>query len=302
MDLSGLLDLFGYSIYSPEMAQTLEQCGISHPAGKKLKLYDSLESPSGGLSLWFWWKEYYREQIAEPQGTVEPDGRGQGSQELVFYEVRFTPEQLDNVPLPFGLRFPATPDSVLEAMGRKPFSKTKNYVGESVWTYYEDRYELLVIFDLTGTAVRCFKMIALTRKVRQKIDFLENLKEQKPNIQPERIPEIEALLQHTPVAAWRRRMKSGDTQFTSESLKAAEPLFADFLEAVCKATARKNPKSIYTAVTKATKAFNKFARNHPGVIETEEREEIVIFFNQAVKRTGFDLDPAFDLTEEHRAW
>jgi hypothetical protein len=243
-------------------------------------------------------KGYYREQIGEPQGTIEPDD----SSEVVLYELRLRPEGLTGATLPFGLTFPATPDSVTEAMGRKPFSKAKNVLGEPFWKFYDDRFELLVIFNAEDQQVACYKIIALGRKERQKLDLLENLKEQKKNILPERIPDIEALVQQLPTAAWERRMKSGDAQITPEVIEASRQVFEAFLAGVAKATKTRNAKSIYSAVTKATKAFNKVARQHPGFVETMEREEIVDFFNKTVQTTGFELDSSFDLTEEHRSW
>jgi hypothetical protein len=97
-------------------------------------------------------------------------------------------------------------------------------------------------------------------------------------------------------------MKSGDMQINAEAVEASEQVFEAFIAGVCKATKTRNAKSIYTAVTKATKAFSKVARQHTGFIETTEREEIVDFFNAAVQLTGFQLDPSFDLTEGYRSW
>ena len=85
-------------------------------------------------------------------------------------------------------------------------------------------------------------------------------------------------------------------------MDTSRPVFDEFIEAVCRAARRRNAKSICTAVTKATKAFNKIADKHPGFIETLEREEIIDFFNKAVLLTGLEFDPSIDLTEEHRAW
>ncbi len=298
MDFSGILNSFGYSVYSPEIDDLLQQCNASCSNKAELELYDSIISESLGVALWFWWKGYYRDQIADPHGTVELDD----SHEVVLYELRFTPRGLAQAKLPFGLSFPASPESVTEALGRKPFTKIKNVMGNPVWTYYEGAFELLVIFDSGGKAVESFKIIALGRKERQKIDLLENLTAQKPNILPERIPDIETLIASAPTVAWERRMKSGDKQVTAEAIEASRPVFEDFIAAVCTATNSRNAKSIYAAVKKATKAFNKVSRQHKGVIETGEREEIVEFFNRVVGLTGFQFDPSFDLTEEYRSW
>lgn len=298
MDLSDILDLFGHSVYDPRIDALLEKCDASCDDKSLLDRYASIDSKSLGVSLWFWWKGYYRDQIAEPLGTVEPDD----SMEVVLYELRLTPQGLANAKLPFGLSFPATPDSVTEAMGRKPFSKSKNFVGEPFWTYYDDRFELLVIFEANGEAVRCYKIFALKQHERHKLQLLESLKEQKRNILPERIPEIESAIDRLPTSAWERRRKAGDKQFTVAGITAVRQVFEAFIASVAKATKTKNGKSIYTAVTKATKAINKVARQHPRLIETMEREEIIDFFNATVRLTGFELDESFDLTEEHRSW
>ena len=298
MDLSGILDLFGHSVYDPQIDALLKKCSASCDDKSQLERYASINSTSLGLIFWFWWKEFYREQIAEPLGAIEPDN----SEEVVLYEVRFTPQGLARASLPFGLSFPATPDSVINALGRKPFSKSKNFLGEPVWTSYDDKFELLVIFEADGKEVRCFKIIALKRNELRKLQLLENLKEQKKNILPERIPDIEALTNQLPTIAWERRMKSVDAQATPEAIEAARQVFKALVTGIAKATTTRNAKSIYTLVTKATKAFNKVARQHPGFIETMEREEIIDFFSTTVRLTGFELDPIVALTEEHRSW
>ncbi len=298
MDLSGILDLFGYSVYDPQIDAMLEQCDAACEDKSQLKRYASIESRKLGITFCFWWKEFYREQIGDPKGTVEPDN----SEEVILYEVRFGPKGLAKAELPFGLRFGASPEAVTGALGRKPFSKSKNVAGKPIWTFYDDKFELLVIFTEDGKKADCFKIWALKQADRQRVQWLENLKEQKKNILPERIPEIEALIERSPTLAWERRMNSGDAQITPEAIEASRQVFEAFIAGVCKATKTRNAKSIYTAVTKATKAFNKVARQHAGFIETMEREEIVDFFTAAVQLTGFELDSSFDLTEEYRSW
>lgn len=298
MDLSGILELFGHSVYDPKIDNMLQRCNASCDNKSELKLYDSSNSQTLGVEFWFWWKGYYRDQIGDPQGTVEPED----STEVVLKEVRLMPEGLENTALPFGLSFPATQDSVIEALGRKPFSKSKNFAKEPFWTYYEDGFELLAIFNADGEEVRCFKIFAMKRKERQKIAFLESLTDQKKNILPDHIPEIEASLSKSPLSAWEQRMNSGDSQISTATIEASRQVFEEFVEAIAKAVKRKNAKSLYTAVTKATKAFNKIARQHTGFIETLEREEIVEFFNAVLQLTGLQFDPSFDLTEEHRSW
>lgn len=298
MDLSDILSFVGHSVYAPQIDALFKRCNASCGDKAELDLYDSVKSESLGVELWFWWKGYYREQIAEPQNTIERAD----SKEVVFYEVRLTPPGLADSALPFGLSFPATSESVVAAMGRKPFSKTKNFFGEAVWTYYEDAFELLVIFDKSAEQVRCFKIIAMGRDMRKKIDLLENLQEQKQNILPERIGDIQEFIDQSPTVLWENRMKSGDSQITASALEDSREIFVAFIAGVCKATKTRNAKSIYAAVKKATKAFNKVARQHPGFIETLEREEIVSFLIETVQLTGFQIDPTFDLTEEYRSW
>ena len=298
MDLTGILELFGYSVYDPQIDAMLERCDAACEDKSQLKRYASIESRKLGISFWFWWKEFYRRQIGDPKGTVEPDD----SEEVVLYEVRFGPKGLTKAKLPFGLRFGASPEAVTDALGRKPFSKSKNFANEPIWTFYDDKFELLVRFTKDAKKVDAFKIWALKQADREKVQFVESLKEQKKNILPERISDIEASIQQLPTTAWEKRMKSGDEQITSEAIEASREVFAAFIANVSKATKTKNAKSIYTALTKATKAFNKVARQHRGFIETMEREEIVDFLHDTLRLTGFEIDPGFDLTEEYRSW
>ena len=96
MDLSGILALFGHSVYDPQIDALLQQCNALCEDKTQLKLYDSIKSKSLGVEFWFWWKGYYREQIGEPIGTVESDE----NKEVVLKEVRLMPAGLENAILP----------------------------------------------------------------------------------------------------------------------------------------------------------------------------------------------------------
>lgn len=298
MNLAPTLDLFGWSLHSTPVQRVLSECGAAVPAGQKLERYSPVKSDTLGIEFWFWWKEYWREQIAPPQGETLPPG----GEELVLYELRLTPEGLAGAALPFGLTFPASPESVEQAFGTNPFSKSKNVLGEPIWTFYVAGKEVLVIFEKNGAQVRCFKIIALKRLEQQKLDFLASLPQQKPNLRPEQVPQIEALASASPARAWEQRRLAGDRQFSAAAIADAEPLFAEFLASVAQATQARNPKGLYNAVIKTTKAINKFAKQHRRCIETLEREEIVAFLIQALTLSGLRFDPQFDLTAEHRAW
>lgn len=298
MNLVPALDLFGWSLHSPPVQRFLAECGAAVPTGQKLERYAAVKSDILGIEFWFWWKEFWREQIAEPQGEALPPG----AEELVLYEIQLMPAGLAGASLPFGLTFPASPESVAQAFGAQPFSKAKNVLGEPYWTYYSQGKEVLVIFEKSGDKVRCFKIIALKRLEQQKLDFLASLPQQKPNLRPEQAPQILALVSTSPAQSWELRRLSGDRQFSTAAITAAEPLFAEFLASVAQATQARNPKGLYNAVIKTTKAFNKFAKQHRRCLETLEREEIVAFFTQALTLSGLQFDPHFDLTAEHRAW
>jgi hypothetical protein len=295
MDLTRITDLFGRSVYDPLIDEALAEHGARCKHKAALNRYDTVKSAAGGLAFTFWYKGFYAEQVAAPKSVYLPDG-----EEVVLYEMTFRPPGLEDVRLPYGLRFGDTADVVQKTLGRKPFSKGKNVGGEKTWTYFDDDFELLVVFDQADT-LAWFRIWALTHASRRKRDTVENISRQKENIKPERAEAVEGHRKAMPIREWARRMPS-DKAITPEALAEAERIFVEFIDALAKATRKKSPTSIYSALKKAVGRFNRLAKRHRGFIETQEREEIVEYLQDGVRLSGFVIEDGVDLTEAYRQW
>ena len=132
MELSQLTSLFGRSIYDPVIDKVMAECDAHCEDKAGLKRYDSIKSSTYGLTFTFWYKGFYARQIAAPKSTFKSDQE----EEVVLSEMTFRPQGLLDVPLPYGLRFGDSPAAIQQAVGQKPFSKSKNVVGELFWTFY----------------------------------------------------------------------------------------------------------------------------------------------------------------------
>jgi hypothetical protein len=297
MDLSQITTLFGRSIYDPLIDEALAECDAHCEDKAALKRYDSITSSTYGLTFSFWYKGFYAQQIAAPKSLFKPDG----DEEVVLFEMTFRPQGLQDVPLPYGLRFGDCPAAIQQAVGQKPFSKSKNFAGEPIWTFYDDDFELLVVFDEEGN-LGWFRIWALHEAERKKKNLVENIKRQNENISPDQVGAIEKHKEKMPTRKWARRMRSGDDEFTPAALADAEKVLSSFIDSVAKATKRRNATSIYSAVKKAVTGFNKLSKKHGGFIGTPEREEIVAFLQGTVQLSGFVIEDGVDLTQDGRIW
>jgi len=259
--------------------------------------YGSIQSSTCGLTFTFWFKGFYAQQIAAPKSTF----KSEQEEEVVLSEMSFRPRGLLDVPLPYGLRFGDSPAAIQQAVGQKPFSKSKNVVGERFWTFYDDEFELMVVFDQAGN-LGWFRIWGLHEAERKKRNLVQNLKRQRENISPDRADGMEKLKEKMPTRKWEQRMRSGDDEFTPPALTDSEEILSSFIDSVAKATRKKNATAIYSAVKKAVTGFNKLSKKHGGFIGTPEREEIVDFLQTAVQLSGFVIEDGVDLTQDYRIW
>ncbi|MCL4206541.1 MAG: hypothetical protein KJ000_29000 [Pirellulaceae bacterium] len=297
MDLAQITSLFGRSIYDPLIDKALAEWGAVCEDKASLERYDSIKSVTCGLTFTFWYKGFYAKQIAEPTSTF----KSTKDEEVILSEMTFRPQGLQDVPLPYGLRFGDTPAAIQQALGRKPFSKGKNVSGEPIWTFYDDDFEILVVFDKDNT-LAWFRIWALHHAERKKRDLVENIAQQKKNISSDQASAIEKQKEKLPTRKWERRMRSGDDELTPTALADSEKVLSSFVDSVAKATQKKNATSIYSALKKAVVEFNKLSKKHRGFIGTMEREEIVAFLQDTVRLSGFVIEDGVDLTQDNRIW
>jgi hypothetical protein len=132
------------------------------------------------------------------------------------------------------------------------------------------------------------------------INFYASLKTQKQNIINDFSNIKQALQSTNPVVDWKIRRSEGDKLFTNENLAASEKVIFTFIEELESAVKTKSTTAILKAVKTITKQFNKLNKTYQSFIETTEREELVLYINDVVKKVGLILQDGFDITWEWR--
>lgn len=297
METNYILDLFGHSIYHPELDKTLKDFDAICKDKSKLERYDSIKSKSTGVTFTFWFKEFYDQMVDRPKSTYRP----KNEDEVLLYEMTFSKKEGANVVWPFGLIFGDHSEAVTNKIGNKPFSKSKNYDNENTWTYYNDKFEIMPVFDDKLNLI-WLKIWAIKKADKKKIELKENLKQQNKNISIGLIDEIVELKKSKSTTTWRLRLKEGDSIFNESNILESEIILDNFIDNLVIATKSKKASSIYSTAKKVTESFNKANQKHDDFIDTMEREELVDFIETAIKLTGFKIDTGIDITENWRQW
>jgi hypothetical protein len=296
METNYLLNLFGHSIFHPEVDQALDNFGASCMDKSKLEKYDSIFSKTLGITFTFWFKEFYYQNVDKPKSTY----RTSNENEVVLYEITFNKTNNSSLTLPYGINYGDTPDIITKKLGVKPYSKVKNLDNQLIWTYYNDKFENMAAFDKDLHLI-WLRILSLNKYLKKAIEQKINLKEQNRNITLDHIAEIIELKEKKPTKNWRLRLKEGDTIFNDNNILESENLLDSFIDNLVIATNTKKASSIYLTVKKVTINFNKVNNRHNQFIETTEREELFEFIENAIKLTGLKNDIG-DITEEWRQW
>lgn len=297
METNYILELFGHSIYHPELDKILKDFDAICKDKSKLNRYDSIKSKITGVTFTFWFKEFYNQMIDTPKSVYRP----KNEDEVILYEITFSKKEGADVVWPFGINFGDNADTVTNKIGFKPFSKGKNFINEHTWTYYNDKFEIMPVFD-DKLNIIWLRIWALNKVDKKKIELKENLKRQNKNIIIDNIEEINKLKIQKPTTAWLQRLKEGDSIFTHSNIRESEIILDSFIDNLVIATKSKKASSIYSTVKKVTEHFNKANQKHNDFIDTMEREELVGFIENAIKLTGFKITNGIDITEDWRQW
>jgi hypothetical protein len=297
METNFILDLFGHSIYHPDLNKALNDFDAICKDKSKLERYDSIKSKSTGVTFTFWFKEFYDYSVETPKSTYRPENED----EVLLYEMTFTNKKGSNTIWPFGLNYRDHSDTVTNKIGVKPFSKSKNYDNEHTWTYYNDKFEIMPVFD-DKLNLMWLRIWALKKSDKKKIELKENLKQQNKNISIAHIDRITELKKSKPTSNWRNRLNEGDSFFNNSNILESEIILDNFIDNLVIATKSKKASLIYSTAKKVTESFNKAIQKHNDFIDTMEREELVDFIVNAIKLTGFKIDNGVDITEDWRQW
>lgn len=297
LDASKLLDLFGHSIYHPDIDKAFKDFDVKVNDKATLSRYDSLKSDSYGIIFTFFYKGFYEQNIRKPQSIFKP----KDVDEVLLYEVTFDQRKSTNFVMPYGLNIGDTTDVVISKIGQKPFSKSKNTDGEHIWTFFNDLFEIMVAFD-ANLQLSWLRFIALSNSDRRKIEFKNNLKSQNRNISQNNTDKLLLLKKEKPTNNWMTRMNEGDLAFNKISIDEAAALIDTFIDDLIEATKSKNALTVFSKVKKVVVGFNKLNKKHNGFIETMEREELAVYIEQATQLTGFVINEGVDITEDTREW
>jgi hypothetical protein len=107
------------------------------------------------------------------------------------------------------------------------------------------------------------------------------------------------LLDTAPLEKWRTRMNEGDHSFSSESILASKNTLISFLEEL---SSSKSEVEQRHAFERAVKAFDELNRIYSSYIETLERDELGVWFNNVADSIGLTYKDNDVTWEWRRNW
>lgn len=202
--------------------------------------------------------------------------------------------------LPFGLQLGDSKEQIISKLGKKPYEKSFLIEHHCWWTRFDD-YRILTALNTEFNLI-WVRIIKLTEYEKEKIRLKKFLGQQNKNIEPKNQELILELISAIPTNLWKQRKKEGDEYFTDKGINSVETLMIEYLKTLAGYTSKKKATNIYNSVKKVVLSLNKINDMNDYFIETMEREELCEFINDAVRRTGIQINPELDLTEEWRNW
>jgi hypothetical protein len=300
-----LTDLLGYSILSENLKSFMGKYDLSTNPKEQLdtqgNAYDT-SSDNNKLGIYLNFDGYYRYK----REFGEPTKRYKNSKnELFLNEITIDSDFLKTkktsiVDLPFGLQIGDDKQIILSKLKKKPYEKSPNSYGHCWWTRFDD-FRILTALSPEFKLI-WVRIMKLSSDEKEKIKLKKYLSQQNKNINPENQNLILELEETLPTNYWKKRKNEGDDSFTDERINSVENLIKDYLKTLVELTTKKKASNIYNSVKKVVSSLNKINSKNDYFIETMEREELCEFINNAVRKTGIQIDQEIDLTEEWREW
>ncbi len=209
-----------------------------------------------------------------------------------------------NPKFPFELPYDLTLKDSYEEVKRKLNVNSSKITKLEDSVYYQfnfDKFYVLVYFSLND------KLIYLVFKLFEKselrnIELQKSFKLQNKNLKTENITLLDQLKNEKPTFQWKQRMLEGDDIFNERNILETSKQLDFFIDNLKNAVLKRNSKYIYNATKKNVKSINKLNVEFDCFIETTEREELCEFIDKCIRKTGFELEKGFDITEEWREW
>jgi len=300
-----LQHLLGRLIHSPEIKEFLSHYHLPQNPNPEYDAYGNLfwvrvNNEEKTIRCLFTGYVRYAPAYGEPMGNYNKE-----KDQLILHEITIYPPATPNgkipeIALPFGLNIGDDKKTIEQKIGKKLTGKSVANDGGSFYEPFFDEFRLLLALD-SKEQLRWLTLFKLELYEKERIRLKALLKSQNKNIDPNRIPEIQAFLSETPITQWRKRMAQGDDMFSEESITAVETALTEYVQRLCEAVHKKNATTVYNSMGKLVKKINKINDKY-GLIETMEREELCEWLNTLIRKTGLELADNVDITDEYREW
>ena len=298
-------DLLGRPIHSPEIKDFFAQYYLPQNPEPEYDAYGNLfwvrvNNEENTIRYLFTGYVRYARTYGEPIGNYNKD-----KDQLILHEMTIYPQATPNgkIPekdLPFALNIGDDKKTIEQKIGKKLTGKRLSNNGGTFYEIFFEEFRLLLALN-PNEQLNWLTIFKLDLYEKERIRLKALLKSQNNNIDPNRIPKIQAFLSETPIAQWRQRMAEGDDMFSEESITAVETVLTEYVQRLCEAVHKKNATTVYNSMGKLVKKLNKINDKY-GLIETMEREELCEWMNIIIRKTGLELEDNVDITDEYREW
>jgi len=293
------INLFGHSYHSKDLLHLIEEFEINYPEkpflNSKGKIMTATASnASKDLYLGFRGANY-----AYPAGFGEPKSISMlREEEIILMEITLMSNILEGV---HGLKIGDSQEDVLRKLNTKPKEKITSEpssmpgsVKRHNWIFWMEDYKLQISF-LDDFKLDFIRVREFEKSEKLKIKLNDTIKEQKKNLSPENLKNIEAAGDLSFLHRWSIETK--DEPKKNELIE----FMKNYLALISEHTAKKSASKIYAETTKLVKSINKL--NHDSsFIESTERADLCAFIEKVVQSTGFRIPEGLDITEEYRMW
>ena len=297
-------DLLGRPIHSPEIKEFFAKYHLPQNPNPEYDAYGNLfwvpvNNEEKTIRCLFTGYVRYAPAYGEPIGNYNKE-----KDQLILHQITIDSEnapdgKISDINLPFGLNIGDDKTTIVQKIGKKLTRKEVSDYGSTYDVLFEE-FRLLVVLN-PKEQLRRLILFKLELYEKERIRLKAFLKSQNKNIDPNRIPEIQAFLSEIPIPEWRQRMAEGDDMFSEESITAVETALTEYVQTLCEAVQKKNATTVYNSMGKLVKNLNKI-NNKYGLIETMEREELCEWMNIIIRKTGLELEDNVDITDEYREW